>query len=99
MPSAAGRGLAELLDLLLADERVQERIAADPELARSWSDPAVRSQVTYAAEAMAGMAQLMDLVNGLLADPAVTARIEADSVLRKLWSDAAVREWLRRTAR
>jgi hypothetical protein len=89
---AAAPRLSSLVEALLAEPAVQERIREDPELREMWGDPGVRHHVTMVPEMVAGMASLLELVRVLAEDPAVQRRILAEPALRDLWSEPGVRE-------
>jgi hypothetical protein len=86
--------LAALVEALLEDPVVQERIEADPELRELQRDPSVRGAVGTPVMNDA-LAKLLVLVDGLVGDTAVRASIEADSRLRELWNEPGVRRRLR----
>jgi hypothetical protein len=93
MPAADGAArIASLVEALLTDDEVRQRIQQDPVLHAMWSDPAVREAVRRVPEGVRAMEMVLELVRGLLSDPSVISRIEADPTLRELWSDPAVRQ-------
>lgn len=92
-----GTRLALLVDALLEDPAVMQRIQQNPDLREMWGDPAVSSALRPAPETSDPMAKLLELVRALTADPAVQDRIQEDATLRRLQSHPSVRQRIQPT--
>lgn len=89
--------MALLVDALLEDPAVMQRIQQNPDLREMWGDPAVSSALRPAPETSDPMAKLLELVRALTADPAVQDRIQEDATLRRLQSHPSVRQRIQPT--
>lgn len=83
--------MGALVDALLSDPALRQRIAADPALRQLWNHPDVRSRVAAAAEMAIAHEAMTLLARSLVSDATVQARIQADPGLRAMWADESVR--------
>jgi hypothetical protein len=91
------RQVTELLDRMIADDTIRQRVEADSTLRRLTNE--IRETARTGRDAEGGREmdghQTMEFIVRLLADPQVDARIHADPELHRLWADPAVQHHLR----
>jgi hypothetical protein len=87
--AASGSALGALVDALLADTVVAQRLRADTALRSASAEG--RTGMPHALATLEGHAKLLILARELVADPAVRDRIESVPELKAAWEDPVIR--------